>query len=222
VAQLDTSKVSTLVPKKFSTISVFTREVFLHSTPNIEGVVRAVIARSIGLALDIRSLDAVAASAARPAGLRFGIAAGSQSAATLRVEAMGADIETLVTAVSAVAGNAPIILVASPAQAAALKLWNNPSFDYEVLASSGLAGGVVVAIASNCLVSAVDPAPRFEIVKETALHFDTVPQDITTSAVAGTVKSLFQSDLIGLRTVFELSWGLRDPAGLAWLGSVIW
>jgi hypothetical protein len=136
---------------------------------------------------------------------------------------MAADIATLVTAVSAVAGNAPIIIVAAPAQAAALRLWNRVNLDYEVLASSGLAAGVVVAIASNALVSAVDPAPRFEIAKDTALHFDnSSPLDITTTAVAATVKNLFQSDLVGLRTIFELSWGLHDPAGLAWLGSVTW
>jgi hypothetical protein len=223
VIQFDSSSKVILAPRKFATISVFTHETFQHTTPNVEAVVRATLAQSVGLALDSKLLDTVAASATRPAGLRNGISAGSTSAATPRSEAMAADIASLVHGCSAVAGNASIIIVAAPAQAAALKLWNRANLDYEVLASSGLAAGVVVAIASNALVSAVDPAPRFEIVNQTALHFDSSsPLDITTAAVAATTKSLFQSDLVGLRTIFELSWGLRDPAGLAWLGSVTW
>jgi hypothetical protein len=212
-----------LTPKKLASISVFTRETFKHSIPDIELMVRAVVSENIALALDVKLLDDVAADAVRPAGLRNGIAAGSASAATPRSEAMAADIATLITAVTSVAGNAPIIIVAAPAQAAALRLWNNPSFDYQVLASSGLAAGFVVAIATNCLVSAVDPLPRFELVPDATLHFDdTSLLDITTASVGTTVKSLVQSDLVALRAILEVSWGLRSASGLAWLSGVTW
>ena len=82
VIQFDSSSKVILAPRKFATISVFTRETFQHTTPNVETVVRATLAQSIGLALDTKLLDTNAASATRPAGLRANIAAGSTSAAT--------------------------------------------------------------------------------------------------------------------------------------------
>jgi hypothetical protein len=226
VIQFDTSAKLILKPYKFAAISVFTRETFEHSTPNIESIVRATLLQSVALALDAKSLDAVAASAIRPAGLRNGISAvGTASNDPDPLERMKIDVAAVCAPVIAIAGTAPIIIVAAPPQALALKMWTwQSSFpQFDILASSGLANGTIMAIASNALVSATDAAPRFEVVSDATAHFDgTVPLDITTAAVAGTVKSLYQSDLIGLRTVFELSWGLRDPGGLAWLSSVGW
>jgi len=60
----------TLVPKKFATITTFTRELFQHSTPTAEAIVRATLTQSVSLAQDMAMLDATAGSASRPAGLR--------------------------------------------------------------------------------------------------------------------------------------------------------
>jgi hypothetical protein len=46
--------------------------------------------------------------------------------------------------------------------------------------------------------------------------------NITDEAITTSVRSLYQSDLIGMRTVLEISWGLRAAGGLAWLENVIW
>jgi len=40
--------------------------------------------------------------------------------------------------------------------------------------------------------------------------------------VGTTVKSLYQSDLIGLRVIFQASWGLRSSSGIAVLSNVKW
>jgi hypothetical protein len=111
---------------------------------------------------------------------------------------MAADIATLVNGVAAIAGNAPIVFVANPVQAAKLRLWNRSNFNYPVLASSALGAGVIVCIASNTLVTAIDPVPTYQLFDAVVHLEDTTPLDITTDAVAATVKSLWQSDEIGL------------------------
>lgn len=212
-----------LAPRKFAAISAFTREALEHTTPNVERLVRQVLAESVGLAFDTKLLDATAGDDTRPAGLRYNISAGTESASTVPSEAMSEDVGTLVGAVAAVAGNNPIIIIGSPKQAAALRLWARPNFNYEVLSSSGLADRTVVAVASNALVSACDPLPRFEVADQTVVHMeDTTPLDITDQAITGTVKSMFQTDSFSLRCVMEVSWGLRSNTGLAWLENVLW
>jgi hypothetical protein len=54
-------------------ISTFTREIAQHSVPAIEGLIRDAIREDTSVALDSILLDATAASAIRPAGLRNGV-----------------------------------------------------------------------------------------------------------------------------------------------------
>lgn len=223
VRKFDTAGGIVLEPRKLATISVFSREALEHTTPNVELLVRQVLSESVGLQLDAKVFDAVAGDEIRPKGLLNGINAGTASISTVPSEAMSEDVGTLVGAVAAVAGNNPVTFVASPKQATALRMWARPNFNYEVLSSSALADKTVIVIASNALVSAIDPAPRFDVTENTSLHFeDATPRDIDSTAVAATVKSLYQSDLIGLRIIMQVSWGLRSDSGLAWLENVLW
>ena len=207
-------------------LATFTGEVFSHSTPTIEALASAVLSESVGLALDTALLDDSPGDATRPAGLRNGISPLTASTTTPPSEALAEDVRELVVAVAGVAGNAPIILVASPAQAVSLKMWMGGNPIYEVLAC-GLAGGVVVAVASNALVSAVDPVPRIDVSRAAVLHMEDVsPLQIsaerTPPTVAAPVRSLFQTDTIALRLRLEVSWALRNAGGLAWMQNVIW
>jgi hypothetical protein len=225
VFKIDTSKGKELIAKKLAALTVFTRETFEHTIPNIEKLVRADLTESVGLALDAKMFDNVAADAVRPAGLLNSINATTASSATPALEAMKADIGALVTIVSAVSGNKPILIIASPAQAAALRLWRTGGESaYEILSSGALSTGTVICLASNCLASASDPTPRFEMA-QAALVMDDSPTDIVTGGTAfsgGPVKSLFQTDSLGLRTIFNVSWALRSNVGLAWTQSVLW
>ena len=123
--------------------------------------------------------DASAGSATRPQGMRFGIAASPTSTKTVRSEAMAEDLATLIGAVGPIAGNYPVF-VAAPAQAASLRLWYKPNINYEIFATSQLANGVVLAIASNCVVSAIDPQPRIETATEGLITLldDAVPPQL--------------------------------------------
>jgi Phage capsid family len=216
----------TLSPRKFASLAIFTRDLFQHSTPNVEAILRAVLTESVAASLDARLLDATAGDATRPAGLRNGISATSASSTTPDTDTMFDDLTALVAVVQAVSGASPIIIIAAPKQAAAIKM-RQPNFPFEVLVSSGLTAGMVVAIASNCLVSAMDPAPRIEVGDQAAVHFeDTTPLAIGTvgapPTVAAPTRSLWQAGLISVRIIFEVSWGLRSNVGLAWTQTVTW
>jgi hypothetical protein len=211
--------------KKIAGISVFTRELFTSSVPTIESVVRAVMTENIGLALDSVLLGTAAGDTTQPAGLRSGISAGTQSANTDHGEAMLEDVMTLVTAVAPIAGNNPIALVAAPAQAMSLRMrLLGKDAPFQILSSSALAADVVVAIATNALASTIDPTPRFDISDSATVHMNTVPLPIVDNAgtTANPVRSLWQTDSIGLKAELGVNFGLRNSNGLAWLGSVIW
>ncbi len=198
-----------LEPKKFAIISTFTEEAFSHSTPVIEALVRAVLTESVGLALDAALFDASEGDATRPAGLRYNISGLTASTTTPPSEALAEDVRELVGAVAGVSANAPVVLIASPAQAVSLRLCMGSDPAYEVLASSGLADGMVVAVATNALASAADPAPQIDVSRTALLHLeDAAPLHIgsegTPPTVTGPARSLYQTDAVGLRLHFKL------------------
>ena len=217
-----------ITPRKFAAISVYNREVLKYGRPSIEKIIRAGQNDAIQLALDTALFDATAGDSTRCAGLRNGISANATGAstATLLEEAMYADLETVISAVSAVANNGPIVIVASVRQAVALRLRVRSTFPYPILSTSGLADGVIMAISTNCLISAIDPTPRFDVSDQGTLHLDTAPSQIATvgtpNTVAAKVVSLFQQDQFAVRALYNVAWGLRSASGLSWLGSVKW
>jgi hypothetical protein len=214
----------TLSPRVLATISVFNREIFEHSTPSIESLVRAVLAEDIGLQLDTCLFDATAGDTTRPGGLLNGISATTPTAAG--DWAMLGDIEALSAAVAPVAGNSSILFVASPKQARRMQYSAQIKNIEGIYASSALADKTVIAIASNCLVSALDPAPRFEVrdggllvMRDDPVAFGTVASPNTVGAPA---ISPWQTDRIGLKVRMEVSWALRSSTGLAYMSAVNW
>jgi hypothetical protein len=211
-----------LTPDKLAVIAVLTHEML--SRANAEAMVRDALTRSAALALDTALFDANASSATRPAGLRYGISASTASALTDRTEAMLADIATLAGAVAPVAGNAPIALVAAPARAMMLRLRSPRELPVSVLASSAVAAGDLLAIAPPALVSAVGNV-QIEAGRESTIHmFDPADASVpgTPNVVSAPVRSMWQTDCIGLRLLMTASGGLRDPRGLAWLTTTAW
>jgi hypothetical protein len=55
---------------------------------------------------------------------------------------------------------------------------------------------------------------------------ETVPAPIgtpgTPTVVAAPTRSLWQTDAIGLKVRWPVSWALRDPRGFAWLTPTAW
>jgi hypothetical protein len=116
-----------------------------------------------------------------------------------------------------VSGNNPVVLIASFKQAAQLKARMNI---VDALPCSTLPPNTVAAIASNGLASISDTVPEFMVTTEPSVFMDTAPGAIGTTG--GTQKSMFQEDVIAIRTKFKLTWVLRHPAAVAWVQNVLW
>jgi Phage capsid family len=224
VRELSTTAASLLSPRKFATIAGFAAEMLQYST--IESVVRVVLTESVALSLDAALLDATAADAVRPAGLRNGIAAIAESANVDLREACLEDLDSIISSVADVAGNNPIVVIAAPSRARRLKLRlaNVADPGFEIMASSAVGAAEIVAVASNGLISAVDPVPRIETSFQGTLVMNSTAAELVTpgGAVGAPARSLWQADSVGLRLVLECNWGLRSSAALAWAEDVIW
>jgi hypothetical protein len=213
-----------LKPQKLPIICAFSRETFQHSVPAVELLVRAALTDSVSWALDNVMFSANAGDTITPPGLLNGIAALPASTSTIPSEALFEDFAKLAAAVGAVAGSNSIVFVAAAQQAEAAKL--RISTTREILSSPTLAAGTVVAVAANGLASAYDDIPRFDTSLNSLLHFETSPSAIGTpgspNVVAAPAVSAFQSDLISLRMILNVTWGLRHSSAVAWMQNVAW
>jgi hypothetical protein len=214
-----------LIPQKFATALAYNREVFEHSTPNIEKIIGASLLQAVGLQLDSILFGTGAATVSQPMGLRSGVAETAHEGTATGDEAMKKDIANLASAIAAVAGNGPIVLIAAPKTAVSLRLRKWPDFPFEILASSALTTGTVMAVAVNALVFAAAPSPRIESSIEAVINFeDSAPQNLVTSGTpgAGLSRSLFQTDAIALRLIWPMTWGARQSGAVSWTSGVTW
>jgi HK97 family phage major capsid protein len=231
-----------LTPKKLAVISTFTREIAEHSVPAIEGLIRDAIQEDTSVAIDTVLLDATAASAIRPAGLRNGVTVTTATSGGT-ITALVTDAKNLIAAlISATNGNvrAPVWIM-NPAQALAISLTSNAGGDfvfqdainngmflgYPVIQSPTVAAGMVLLVDAADFVSVTGDEPRFDVSDQATLHMeDTTPLAIGTAGspntVAAPVRSMFQTDSLALRMILPMNWTLRRTGVLAWTQSVTW
>jgi capsid protein len=204
-----------LFPYKLATIAAVTRE--MTESSNIEALVSDALIRSTGLALDAAFFDANPAVAnTRPAGIRNGIAATTASNNTDLYEAFAEDFSALVNAVGVVGGKGPYVFVAGPGRAATILLHyqsaNSPNF---ITVPSAAVGSDLLVIAPKAIVAAFSADPDVETTNTATL----VMQD-SSPAVAGTTgpeKEMFQTNSLGIKVRWPVSWALRDPRAVAWM-----
>jgi HK97 family phage major capsid protein/HK97 family phage prohead protease len=231
----------TFTPKKMAVISGLTREIAEHSTPALEGLIRNAIQEDTSVALDTILLDATAASAVRPAGIRNGVSVTTATAGGGFAALVG-DLKALVGAlITASNGNlrAPVWIM-NPIQALSIAVTQNAGGDfpfagdinggtfqgYPVIQSSTVTAGMMILIDAADFVAIEGAAPRFDVSDNATLHFeDTTPLAIGTAGspatVAAPVRSLWQTDSMAIRMIMDVNWGLRRAA-LAWTQSVTW
>src|SRR5262249_40986725 len=161
-------------------------------------------------ALDKVQFDTNAATTARPAGLRSGIAGLTPAGPGEKAQAIVDDLQALALAVAAVAGNGNIVLIGSPGAAVALRLRLPQTVEWPVLTSASLSARTVIAVAANAIVSAIDGAPEITASTVAEFHRETAPQPIVTTAgvVATPVGSVYQTDEVALRLKWPISWAL--------------
>jgi hypothetical protein len=213
-----TSGVS-ITPRKILSTCVFSREMAEYSTPSFEMLVRLALSESLSLALDSTLFSAAAGTAVKPPGLFAGVVPLTASASSVASEAMTEDASRLISAVSAISMDNPILLVMAPRQAVAMKLRADIG-QFEVYSSPAMADGSVAAVASNALVSVGDAQPQFRASHEASLHMeDSTPMPLGT---ASPTRTPFQTDCLVLRLSQSLNWGLRDARGVALIQNCVW
>jgi hypothetical protein len=196
---------------KIAVIATATSE--LLRNPSAEDLIRQTLIEATGPALDRAMFSALPATDEHPAGLLNGITPTPAPAGDI-IDILAA----LVGSVAPVAGNGGIAIVAAPTQAVAINLRLARQPPYVVLASSTLPPGTIICVALNGLVSAVEGPPEIDASTDALVHEETGPSvNIGGGVMAHPLRSFFQSDTVGLRLRWSLSWALRDPRAIAWL-----
>ena len=209
-----------LEPRKIGVLAAFTSEMI--AADSIEQFTTAAITEAAAALLDLKMFSTDAASAIAPAGILAG--ATSVTASSVAAPwAIGSDVGALVQALAVNGGGLEPVIIAAPAQAAALRMWKQESF-YTILASVALPAGTVCAVESSSFVSGLDGVPRFEVRNGATLNFENAtPGDIVSGGVPATpVEDLFSTDAIGLKMIMRASWGMRNPAHVSIVEGVSW
>jgi hypothetical protein len=211
-----------LQPRKLSVLMTFTHE--QAESSNIEAIVRQTMGEAAGLALDAAMFSAVAGDASRPPGLFVGVA--PVTAATGGgTTAMYTDLGKLFGALAGAGAGKNAVIVAAIPEAVTLKLTAGPKFDYDIIASTALAAGTVAVVEVASFVSGFSALPTFRVADQASYHAeDASPQDITggTPSPAVPVKSLFQTNSIGLKMDFHAAYGLRAAGHAQYLTGATW
>jgi HK97 family phage major capsid protein/HK97 family phage prohead protease len=228
--------------KKMAVIVTFTREIFEHSQPAIDPLLRDKIQRDTGVSLDTILIDANAATTIRPAGLRFGVA-GLTPTAGGGFNALVADIKQLMSVlITANSLRAPTWIM-NPQQALSISMMqssagtgvfpfkaeidNNVLAGYPVIVSATVTPGLVILVDAADFVTVSGADFRFDLNDSATLHMeDTAPVAIGTpgspAVVAAPTRSLFQTDSIGLRMILPMNFAMRRTGLVAWMTGVTW
>jgi HK97 family phage prohead protease len=229
-----------ITPKKMAVITTWSKEISEHSVPQIEGVLRQAIIDDTAVALDAVLLDNNAASAIRPAGLLNGVTPLTATAGG-GFAALTGDIKQLTGALlTATRGNVrnPCFIM-NPQQVMSAGLTPAPSsgvfpFDtstgalngWPIIDSGTVPLGTVIAMDAADFVSAGE-TPQFSVSDQATVHEeDTTPLPIVgpggTPVTANPVRSLWQTDSLGLRLILNMNWALRRTGMVAVINGVTW
>jgi hypothetical protein len=210
-----------LEPRKLAVISVFTRELSVHS--DILNVVRSIVPRAIDLALDAACFSANIDDGTTPGGILAGIGDSGASAGTGQA-ALIEDVATLTSALAAKGGGNNVVFITDPATAMRMRLWAPPRFTSPIYASAAITTDTLVAIEASAFVSAFLPGAEVTASAEALLHMEAAtPLPIVNagSTPAPNVRSLYQTDCVALKIVFRGNFGLLGSL-VARIASVAW
>jgi hypothetical protein len=188
-------------------------------------VVREALAHDLNGLLDTAAFDASAATSVRPAGLFASATAVTPTTPAGQItvaEAMITDLQSLAGAVSDGAPDADVVFVVNPSQA--LRLAPVVGAD-RVIPTGYVAAGTVGALDAGAVATMLGDL-AFQASIEAAVHMSDAPAAASIpgspNAISAPLVSLFQADLIGLRSVLKAAWKLRRSGASALATGVAW
>lgn len=227
----------TLTPRSMGVISTFTRRLAEHSTPSIEAEIRQMMQDDTSIAVDTILLDSTAGDTTRPPGLLNGVGVSTASSSP-GFTGLVADIKMLLGVLTAANSLRSPTWIMNPSQALSISLTQNTAGDfpfkaeivagtlqgYPVLQSTTVTAGTVILVDAADFFSATGDEPNFDVSDQAVLHMeDSAPQAI---GVAGSatlpIRSLWQTDSIGIRMRLDMSWAMRRTGVIAYTTGVAW
>ena len=200
--------------RKILLLSAVSGELDDATPETASAVIGRVLADVANRGIDAAAFGTAAADATKPAGLLHGVVALAATAAG--PDAMADDLGALAGAIGAAGIDASgAVYVCGPREATIMKTKVGPKFDYPILTTLGLPAKSVACFAPAGVASGYQDQPVIETGKEMVLHAeDTAPADIVSGAgvVANPVKSMFQTDLIGIRVRAHCAWAVAAGA----------
>jgi HK97 family phage major capsid protein/HK97 family phage prohead protease len=231
-----TTAATTMTSKKLGVIVAFSRELAKKSTPAIESLVRQAILEDTAAALDPILLDATASSTARPAGLRYNIAAAATGYGGGDYVAVQKDFQALLAPFIAANAADNITVIMNPAQGLALAMMPGPVGNpgwfsairerVNIVESTNATANRLIALRTSDFVTAQGDMPEFDISEQATIHLeDTTPLEIvsgTGPTTADPVRSLWQTGTIGVRMMMDIGWTMRRSGMVAWIDGTSW
>lgn len=206
----------TLAPKTMGSISVISGE--LAKRAGGEAAVRQLLREDGEYALDSAYFSTQAATDAAHAGLLNGLTAipgyggGDQTA-----------FETDVSAILSAIGprnSGSIVFVTGMATAERVAI-RFPLFKGQVLGSQAVADSTLIGIDAGSLVHAFGDFD-LDVSTNATVHLNDDPLPISDGGVADPVRSLYQTDSLGVRIIGELAFGARKSNAVAYVTGVTW
>jgi Phage capsid family len=216
---------ASLPAKKAASIIAVTKELLRGSAASVEASLQAIMSEDLSLAIDAILLDATAADAIRPAGLRAGVSGLTPSATGTPTEKMMADVKALLN------GIAPSIrptLIAGTTPSASLSILG-PQLGVPVIPAPQLTGGTVIMLDAAAFASIVGTI-EINTTEEAVIHMSDAAlplvggtvQPPVIGSVAAPQQSLFQTASVGMRSILNINWTLRRSGAVAWMTGVGW
>lgn len=226
-----------MTARHMGVIVTFTRKLAMQSTPAIESVVRQAILDDTAAVLDPILLDATASSTSRPAGLLNGVSAAATGYGGGDHIAVMNDFKALLAPFIAANAADGITVVMNPAQGLSMDFMVGPDGTLgdwfarvrervSFVESTHATAGRLIALRNSDFATATGDSPMFDISEQATIHMeDTTPLEIvsgTGPTTADPVRSLWQTDSIGVRMVMDISWMMRRSGMVQWIDGTSW
>lgn len=217
VRQASLTNADQLKPTKAAAIFVLTREMIESS--NAERLIADVATRTLGRAIDEVLFDANPADAARPRGLRQGVAAITPvTAAGSAWENAVGDMGKLADAVAPVAGAGDLAFIGSAGRALKANIYLQGAPGAQAYGSGAVINDFLCVAVAGLIAALGDPA--IELSKAATVHMDDTPNVDVSSA--GRSAGMWQTDSVAIKLRMPVSWAVRDPRGFAWMTPTGW
>jgi HK97 family phage major capsid protein/HK97 family phage prohead protease len=226
-----TTAAASLTPKKMGVIIPFSKELTKRANPAIESLVRRAILEDTASVLDPLVLDATASSAARPAGLLNGVSAAASGYGGGDYVAVKEDFKSLLQPFIDANAADGITVIMNSGQGLAISLMDGPDNNSEwfqkirdrvtLIESTHATANRLIAIRNTDFATAISEGPEFDISEQATIHMeDTTPLEIvsgTGPTTADPVRSLWQTNSVGIRMLMDVSWVMARPSMVQWI-----